>query len=129
MNIISLKNQKEFDLVNKHGAKQHGSSLILVLSKKFNSTKSTKIDATYFGIKVSRKYSKKAVIRNKVKRRVRHLMRIMVANPALDTQNKAMIIIPKKGLHTEHFARLKADFCCAFKNATKSPPSKNSTSP
>jgi len=120
MNIISLKNQKEFDLVNKQGSKQHGSSLILVLSKTFHNTKPVDEDTTYFGIKISRKYSKKAVIRNKAKRRVKHLMRMMIANPDLDTQNKAMIIVPKKNLHKENFARLTADFCCAFQSANKS---------
>ena len=119
MSIISLKNQKEFDLVNKRAAKQHGSSLILVLSDKFLNTRSTDKDIMSFGIKVSRKYSKKAVIRNKAKRRVRHLMRIMANDSKLDTQKKSLIIIPKKGFHEVPFVRLKADFYCAFKNANK----------
>jgi ribonuclease P protein component len=33
--ISSLKNAKEFDLVNKNGAKKHGSYLILILTKNF----------------------------------------------------------------------------------------------
>ena len=120
MAILSLKNEKEFDLVNKFGSKKHGTYLILVLSTKFSPSATEKSDSTgstFFGMKVSRKFSKKAVIRNKVRRRIRHLVRNLVKDTTLNTQNTATIIIPKKGLDQANFKELTADFRHTYKNA------------
>ena len=114
MSIFSLKNQKEFDLVSKHGFKEHGSYLILVLATNFTHIISPALSPTFFGMKVSRKLSKKAVVRNKVKRRIRHLVRHIVKDPAIDTGNTAFIIIPKKGFDKVTFARLASDFYSTF---------------
>ena len=96
MLISSLKNQKEFDLVNKLGKKFHSPYFITIIAK--NSTKlfaklnvkgnidnlckkSSEIlynssNTLLFGMKVGRKLGN-AVIRNKIKRRIRHLVRLL----------------------------------------------------
>ena len=117
MAIFSLKNQKEFDLVNKYGSKRHGSCFILVLATNFTHIISPTQSPTFFGMKVSRKLSKKAVVRNKVKRRIRHLVRHIVKTPTIDTSNTAFIIIPKKGFDKVSFVKLTADFYSTFAKA------------
>ena len=91
MLISSLKNQKEFDLVNKLGKKFHSPYFITIIAK--NSTKlfaklnvkgnidnlckkSSEIlynssNTLLFGMKVGKKLGN-AVIRNKIKRRIKH---------------------------------------------------------
>lgn len=108
--LISLKNAKEFDLVNKHGVKKRGSYFLIILASNFTHIPSIHSNSSFFGMKVSRKLSKKAVIRNKIKRRIRHLMRDIVNDPSIDTDNKALIIIPNKGFEEVDFKKLATDF-------------------
>ena len=114
MNIFSLKNQKEFDRVNKHGSKIHGSCFILVVSRKILHEELATSNATMLGMKVSRKFSKKAVVRNKAKRRIRHLTQLLVKNPDINTDNKSIIVIPKRGFENYNFSKLSYDFFRAF---------------
>ncbi len=114
MPILSLKNQKEFDSVNKHGSKTHGSYFILVVSTKILHDQLTASNPTILGMKVSQKFSKKAVIRNKAKRRIRHLVQLLIKNPDINTDNKTMIIIPKRGFESCNFSKLSNDFFRAF---------------
>lgn len=109
--VNSLKNQKEFDLVNHKGTKYYCDYFILVISptppQLLSQNPSILNNTLYYGIKVGRKYSKKAVVRNKVKRRVRHLVRILSANK---TDGFAMIIIPRKDFHVANFLSLQTEF-------------------
>ncbi len=110
MSVFSLKNQKEFDFVNKHGSKKHGSCFIIILSSNISSLCCPSDNATFLGLKVSRKFSKKAVIRNKAKRRIKHLLNILIQDPLVDINKKALIVIPKIGLDKVDFLKLKKDF-------------------
>ena len=65
---------------------------------------------TMLGMKVSRKFSKKAVVRNKAKRRIRHLTQLLVKNSDINTDNKSIIVIPKRGFENYDFSKLTADF-------------------
>lgn len=114
MNIFSLKSQKEFDRVNKCGSKTHGSYFILVVSTKNLYPELTASNPTMLGMKVSRKFSKKAVIRNKAKRRIRHLTQLLVKDPQINTDNKSIIVIPKRGFENCNFSKLSSDFFSAF---------------
>ncbi len=115
MNILSLKNQKEFDSVNKYGSKIHGSCFILIVSTKILHTEIVSAsNPTILGMKVSRKFSKKAVIRNKAKRRIRHLTQLLVKNPDINTDNKSIIVIPKRGFENYNFSKLSSDFFREF---------------
>ena len=112
MDIVSLKSQSEFDLVNKHGLKNYGSYLILVLVKNFSYLSKYEQNQCqlFVGMKVSRKFSKKAVIRNKAKRRIRHLTRNIANDQSINTADTAFIVIPKKGLEQVSFEKLSYDF-------------------
>lgn len=118
MAIVPLRNQREFSLVNEHGVKFYGSYLILVLMKHFSHVSESKnkegVTDIFFGMKVSRKFSKKAVIRNKAKRRIRHLVRNVVDGQNIDTRDTALIVIPKKGLERVNFKALSYDFNKSF---------------
>lgn len=112
MTVFSLKNQKEFDFVNKHGSKKHGPCFIIVLSKNITSLpiqpKSENI--TFLGLKISRKFSKKAVVRNKARRRIKHLINLLLQEQVVSLDQKAIIVIPKIGLEKVKFSILKKDF-------------------
>ena len=109
MTILSLKNQKEFNLVNKHGSKKHGSCFIIILSKNTSSLHPLNKDKIFLGLKISKKFSKKAVIRNKARRRIKHLINLMARDSELNLTGKALIIIPKFGLEKENFSCLEKD--------------------
>jgi ribonuclease P protein component len=116
--ILSLKNSKEFDLVSKHGTKKHGSCLIIILATNFTHIVSPSTNPTFLGMKVSKKLSKKAVVRNKIKRNIRHLIRNLVKNLSINTDNTAIIVIPKKGFENTSFAKLTSDFHATFLKAS-----------
>ncbi len=125
MLISSLKNQKEFDLVNKLGKKFHSPYFITIIAK--NSTKlfaklnvKSNIDnlckksseilynssnTLLFGMKVGKKLGN-AVIRNKIKRRIRHLVRLLSKESKFKQNSWAMIVIPRKGFEQIEFATL-----------------------
>ncbi len=105
MVITSLKDQKEFDLVSKQGKKLHTAYFILILAKNFTNIVLSSTNTLFFGMKVSRKLGK-AVIRNKIKRRIRHLVRLISKIPQFDQYNWGMTIIPKKGFEKVNFATL-----------------------
>ncbi|WP_017442424.1 ribonuclease P protein component [Rickettsia gravesii] len=106
MSIISLKNQKEFELINKLGKKLHGRYFILIIATKLPKIFLESKYNTFLGIKVSRKLNKKAVVRNKIKRRIRHLIRIIVSDSSFKAIKFAMIIIPRKGFEEINFSHL-----------------------
>ena len=110
MSVFSLKNQKEFDFINKHGSKKHGPRFIVILSQNISLLHHSHDDATFLGLKVRRKYSKKAVIRNKARRRIKHLVDIMIHDSSVNLNKKALIVIPKIGLEKAKFSTLETDF-------------------
>ncbi len=114
MTLVSLKNQKSFDFVNKFGIKKHSYGLILILLPNFSRIVTHNSNPTFLGMKVSRKFSKKAVIRNKVKRRIRHLVRNILRDDSVKTCNTAFIIIPKKDFDQLNFDKINKNFRNTF---------------
>lgn len=125
MPLISLKNQRKFDLVNRKGKKVSAKYFTLVIARNFDLIKnldpatnnrltsnvankpiSNNFSPTFLGMKVSKKLSKKACIRNKIKRRIRHLIRLMLKDPDLDLVKTAIIFIPYKNFEAVNFAEL-----------------------
>ncbi|HJD64740.1 MAG TPA: ribonuclease P protein component [Rickettsia endosymbiont of Diachasma alloeum] len=104
MFITSLKNQKEFELINKLGQKFHEKYFILVIAKNIPKIFLESKYNIFLGIKVSKKLNKKAVVRNKIKRRIKHIIRLICNNSNL--KKLAMIIIPRKGFDTTDFSVL-----------------------
>ena len=105
MLINSLKDQKEFDLVSRRGKKLRTAYFLLIVAKDFTDIVLSPINTVFFGMKVSRKLGK-AVIRNKIKRRIRHLVRLVSKVPGFDLHNWGMTIIPQKGFEKVDFASL-----------------------
>jgi ribonuclease P protein component len=106
--ISSLKTQKYFDLVNKQGIKLHSSYFLLVLAKNYSHIAENLHGEVSLGMKVSRKLGN-AVIRNKIKRRIRHLLSLISKN--LDQSSKlGLILIPKKGFEKLDFALIANEF-------------------
>ena len=109
MSIISLKSSREFDSVTRCSTKKNG-RYFLVLSASNLKGNSASSGDVFLGMKVSRKFSKKAVIRNKTKRRIRHLLQNLVNNESLEMKKNTFIVIPKKTIHSASFADLSKDF-------------------
>ena len=110
MSISSLKSQKEFDFVSKHGVKKHGSKFIVILSSNISFLSENKDQEIFLGLKVSKRFSKKAVVRNKTKRRIKHLVSILMRDPSVNINKKAIIVIPKIGFAEASFASLEKNF-------------------
>jgi len=104
--ICSLKNQKEFNFVNRHGHKEYSSLFILILSSEISLFKKSYKDVIFLGLKVSKNFSRKAVVRNKMRRRIKHLINLLATDTVLKLNGKALIIIPKLGLNKIKFIAL-----------------------
>ena len=96
--IISLKNQKEFDAVNRVGKKFVGKFMIVVIGKNDFST-------THLGLKVGRKFGN-AVIRNKFKRRIKAI----TYNFSKSHAGNSFIVIPKSYASKADYLELEKDF-------------------
>ena len=95
-------------MVGKQATKIHSKHFILIKSPNFTSIQTDLPINLFFGMKVGGKLGK-AVIRNKIKRRIRHIMRLLVKIPKI-TNNLALIIIPRKGFEKVEFSILLNDF-------------------
>lgn len=109
MQLFSLRNQRAFDLVNSLGKKVSTRYFILIIAKNFASIPVSSDNPAFLGMKVSRRFSKKACVRNKAKRRIRHLMRLMLNDPEVDLVKKAVIFIPYKNFELIKFATLTSE--------------------
>lgn len=111
MTLYSLKNQRQFDLVNRYGKKITSPYFMLIFARDFNSIEIDGVDdPILFGMKVSKKLSKRANVRNKIKRRIRHLMRLVIKEKDLNLSQTALVFIPYKSFDKVEFALLYAEF-------------------
>ncbi len=100
MKLTSLKNSKNFDRVFHHGQRFGNRHFQFYYLKNRKST-------NRLGIIVSKKVSKRAVVRNKVKRRIRASYQQEMANIA---QGYDMIIIAKKRCAEDPYQDLNRSF-------------------
>ena len=102
-----LKKNKDFEKVFKEG--KGFKEDLLVLKKVKNNLKSSR-----FGFVVSKTFFKKATLRNKIKRRLRELVRIKLneIKKGID-----VVIIAKPGLETKDFQEIKEIVNKLFKKA------------
>ncbi len=101
--VHRLKNPKEFQAVYKRGQRYKSSHLLMrVLST--NHQTSTP-PPTQFGISVSQKVSKKAVVRNRLKRQIKAAIRSLL--PIISPGLKVVITVRHHGseCNYEHFLR------------------------
>jgi len=104
-----LKNKKDFDEIFKRG-KSFGSKIL------FLKIKDNKLNYNRFGFIVSQKVAKKAVVRNKIKRRLREIIRKEneKIKPGWD-----IVLIALPGIEKEEFTSLKEQINYLIKNAFK----------
>jgi len=102
-----LKKNKDFEKVFKEG--KGFKEDLLVLKKVKNNLKNSR-----FGFVVSKTFFKKATLRNKIKRRLRELVRIKLneIKKGID-----VVIIAKPGLETKDFQEIKEIVNKLFKKA------------
>lgn len=92
-----LKKKKDFDWVFKKGKSWHEGFLVFRVAKSSS-------DGRRFGFVVGKNISKRANIRNKIKRRMRELMRRQM--PAIKSEIEG-VFIARPGLEKQDFQGLK----------------------
>jgi ribonuclease P protein component len=102
-----LRKQKDFERISKNG--QMFSKGFLVLKKLKND-----LEHPRFGFVVSLKISKKAVIRNKIKRRLREAIR---HNLEKIKEGQDIVFFTRKGIEERGFQEIQQDVECLLKQA------------
>lgn len=101
-----LKRGHEFKAVYKKGRRYSGKYLILRAFREVSSTKGeVALPPTQVGISISQKVSKKAVVRNRIKRQIRAIVRALL--PQLPSGWKIVVIVKPQaqGCKYEDFLR------------------------
>lgn len=99
-----LKKNKEFDLVFKEGKSVYGAFLGIKLRK-------TDLDTNRFGVLISTKVSKLAVVRNLYKRRIKDILKTQ--NLQLKTgYNCVVIVLP--AIKDKNYQEIEAEIVTAF---------------
>lgn len=100
MSIYSIKKQKEFEYINAKGKRFSNPYFLLII---VNSVVPGDFNL-FLGLKVSKKLGI-AVKRNKIKRRIRHLVRIIVQEfKGIKNKNIFIVFIPKKSFYDAEFS-------------------------
>jgi ribonuclease P protein component len=100
--VHRLRHRQDFQSVYQGGARYHGSYFTLVILR------DSPIEVplpTRFGLSVSVKVSKKAVVRNRLKRQIRAVIRELL--PEIETGWRAIVVVRPTavGCNYEHFLR------------------------
>ncbi|MGB2926131.1 MAG: ribonuclease P protein component [Limnothrix sp.] len=97
-----LKHWRDFKTVYGKGKRIHGQFLVLVI---YSDADQAAQKATQVGISVGRKVSKKAVVRNLIKRRLHHAFRELL--PQIHSSLQIIIIVRSRAVQCEyeHFLR------------------------
>ncbi len=99
--IISIKKSSDFKIIQKNAHKKHALSIILLqhptlINSKLNN-KFVDDNQNFncrFGITISKKIHKSAVVRNKIKRRIKNILKELL--PIISKSNYDYIIIAKQ---------------------------------
>lgn len=100
-----LKHRKEFKTVYQKGLRYSGKHLILRAWQQGTATGETSLPPPQIGISISQKVSKKAVVRNRVKRQIRAIIRSLL--PQLPPGWKIVVVVKPSavGCKYEDFLR------------------------
>ncbi len=111
--ISSLKNQKEFSIVSSLGKKIYRPHFISIISPNLGAEVEFAKRASFFlGMKVTKKIGN-AVLRNKIKRRIRHCFRELTKADKLK-EKSALVIIPKKDFDKLEFSFILSELTKIF---------------
>ncbi len=116
LRIVSLKKQTVFDLVNKNGKKSHGRFFILIGMRGDLGAPDTVV---HLGLKISKKMGC-AVIRNKVRRRLKSLLRSSLKE--IDIRKWTgwtFVFVPRKGLENVEYKLLEFDMLQFLRRAVE----------
>ncbi|MGL5876882.1 MAG: ribonuclease P protein component [Xenococcaceae cyanobacterium] len=100
-----LRNRRDFQTVYQQGIRRSSSHLILRALSSVKSEEATQEIVSRFGISISLKVSKKAVVRNRIKRWIKAAIRELM--PQLDRGWKVVIVVRSNAVECkyEHFLR------------------------
>lgn len=123
MKIFSIRKSQEFKDINKKGKKFYSKTLILTFSKSannFSDQKISKLKSDEFcrvGYIVSKKISKLAVKRNKIKRRFREAFRQCLKNSLIKKNYNYIIIARLSAIDVDYQGIVKdLEFCLKESN-------------
>lgn len=88
-----------------------------VVARNFDIIETNCDNPTFLGMKVNKKISKKACVRNKIKRRMRHLLRLLLSDNDLNLSKTALIFIPYKNFELVEFTKLLSELKSILKRA------------
>lgn len=120
LKAITLKNEKQFSLVKKFGQKDSNGSLILIYMPNFSAKSGLDNTSIYYGMKVSKRFSKSSPKRNLAKRRIRSLFNSAIKDNDIPL-GSAFIIIPKKNFNQVVFQRAFLNIKSQIKNLITHP--------
>lgn len=100
-----LRDRQDYRAVYEQGIRRYSPHLTLIALKKKNCLGAVSTTPTMFGISISKKVSKKAVIRNRIKRQIKGVVRTKLDAIAPDW--KVVIVVKPKAIECnyEHFLR------------------------
>lgn len=100
-----LVNRKDYRAVYEQGVRRYSPHLTLIAILTENSLARSSTPATMLGISISKKVSKKAVVRNRIKRQIKGIIRIHLK--AIAPGWKIVIVVKPKAIECkyEHFLR------------------------
>ena len=101
-----LNKKKDFDKVFKKGRSNFDGLLGVKMIKK------NKQEFSRFGVIVSSRISKKAVVRNKIKRRIKNIIAKKYFN---NTNTKDVVIISLPGVFNRNYNEIEKSLCAHFK--------------
>ena len=100
-----LRDRKDYRAVYAQGIRRYSPHLTLIALSDRNSQTECHLPATCFGISISKKVSKKAVVRNRIKRQLKGVIRTYLKG--IEPGWKVVIVVKPKAIECkyEHFLR------------------------
>ncbi len=100
-----LRDRKDYRAVYEQGIRRYSPHLTLIALPPKENKDIALIPATTFGISISKKVSKKAVVRNRIKRQIKGVIRSYLQS--VDPGWKVVIVVKPKAIECkyEHFLR------------------------
>ena len=100
-----LRDRKDYRAVYEQGIRRYSPHFTLIALPPKENKDIALIPATMFGISISKKVSKKAVVRNRIKRQIKGAIRTYL--PSVDPGWKVVIVVKPKAIECkyEHFLR------------------------
>jgi ribonuclease P protein component len=91
-----LKQRQDFDRVYQAGKRRRATGLHLVVLRQFPKTDSLEVLPIQVGISISKKVSKRAVVRNRIKRQLKAIVRQFL--PRLESGLRMVILVRSEAL-------------------------------